>query len=173
MGSSGSGKSTLARQVSARTGIPLIELDALHHQADWTELDVAQFRSRVGALVADDAWVCDGNYQDRLDSAVQAAADTIVWFDLSRSQVMRQLVARTVRRAVRREELWNGNRERPSTLLRWDPNHNLLRWAWVHHERYRTTFEQLAANGTWAHATVVRLTSHTDAQAWLDTLPED
>jgi len=38
VGCSGAGKSTLARRVAGTVGIPTLELDAVHHQADWTPL---------------------------------------------------------------------------------------------------------------------------------------
>ena len=38
-------------------------------------------------------------------------ADTVVWLDLPRRVWLPRLVRRTLRRVVRREELWNGNRE--------------------------------------------------------------
>lgn len=40
-------------------------------------------------------------------------ADLVVWLDLPRRSVMRQVVTRTVRRRFRREVLWNGNIEPP------------------------------------------------------------
>jgi len=42
---------------------------------------------------------------------VWTRADIVVWFDLPRRTVMRQVVTRTLRRAITRAELWNGNRE--------------------------------------------------------------
>jgi hypothetical protein len=38
-------------------------------------------------------------------------ADTVVWLDLPRRIWLPRLVVRTLRRALTREELWNGNRE--------------------------------------------------------------
>jgi hypothetical protein len=45
--------------------------------------------------------------------------------------VMYRVVLRTIRRAVTREELWNGNREPLSNFYRWDPGRNIIRLAWV------------------------------------------
>ena len=61
-------------------------------------------------------------------------ADLLVWLDLPRVRVMRQVIRRTLRRRARRQPLWNGNLE-PAlwTVLR-DPDH-IVRWAWRHTPR--------------------------------------
>ena len=130
VGNSGSGKSTLGRALAARLGVPFVELDAIHHLPGWEPIDVPEFRRTVGGIVDGDGWVIDGNYSAVRD-LVWARADTVVWFDLPRRTVMRQVLWRTIRRGVTREELWNGNRERLSTLFRLDPQESLLRWAWT------------------------------------------
>ncbi len=108
---SGCGKTTVGRALAARLGVRFVELDAIHWQAGWTELDAAELRRRIESIVAGDAWVVDGSYRGKLGDLVLEGADTIVWLDLPRRVWLARLVARTIRRLVRREELWNGNRE--------------------------------------------------------------
>ena len=108
---SGCGKTTFGQALAARLGVSFHELDAIHHQAGWTELDADELRRRVGPLVASDAWVIDGSYRSKLGDLVLEAADTVVWLDLPRRVWLPRLLARTLRRLVTREELWNGNRE--------------------------------------------------------------
>ncbi len=55
VGVSGAGKSTVARMAAARLGVPYIELDAIHHGPDWTEIPDAELRRIVTKLVAGDA----------------------------------------------------------------------------------------------------------------------
>lgn len=108
---SGCGKSTVGRALAASLDAPYVELDAIHHQPGWTELDADELRRRVEPIVADDRWVIDGSYQSKLGALVLERADTVVWLDLPRRAWLPRLVARTVRRLVFREVLWNGNRE--------------------------------------------------------------
>lgn len=108
---SGCGKSTVGRALAASLGVRYVELDAIHHQPGWTELDAAELRRRVEPIVAGDRWVIDGSYRGKLGDLVLEHADTVVWLDLPRRVWLPRLLRRTFRRVVLREELWNGNRE--------------------------------------------------------------
>jgi adenylate kinase family enzyme len=119
VGNSGSGKSTLARELAASLGVPHLELDSVFHQPGWEPLPEDEFRRLVTARANEDGWVIDGNYS-AVRSIVWARADTVVWLDLPKWTVMRQVAWRTVRRAVTQQELWNGNREPLSNFLTWN-----------------------------------------------------
>ncbi|MCK9517565.1 MAG: (d)CMP kinase [Dehalococcoidia bacterium] len=111
-GPSGSGKSTVARELGRRLALPVIELDAVYHGPNWQDLEPEEFRRRVSDLLASHpgGWVFDGNYSTVRD-LILARADTVVWLRLPFRVVYPRLVSRTLRRMVRREQLWNGNRE--------------------------------------------------------------
>ena len=79
---SGCGKTTFARALAEIMKVPFVELDAIHHQAGWTELDAQELRRRVEPLVERDAWVIDGSYRGKLGYLVLERADTVVWLDL-------------------------------------------------------------------------------------------
>ncbi|HEY1811156.1 MAG TPA: hypothetical protein VGG74_02310 [Kofleriaceae bacterium] len=108
---SGNGKTTLATALGARLGVPVIELDALVHQANWVEISDTALRERLAPILASDGWVIDGAYRRKLGDVVLEAADTIVWLDLPIHVWFPRLVRRSWRRWSRREVLWNGNRE--------------------------------------------------------------
>ncbi len=161
VGNSGSGKSTLAGQLADKLDLAHIELDSLFHQPGWTPRDPEEFRSdlidRMAGAVA--GWTICGNYMSVTWSLTMPQADTIVWLDLPRSLVMRRVATRTVRRAVTGEELWNGNREPLTNFYRWDPEKNVIRWSWTHHEAYRKRYLTAMEDGTWTHAAVHQLQS--------------
>jgi adenylate kinase family enzyme len=108
---SGNGKTTLARLAADQMGVRCIELDALVHGPEWTETSNASLRAQLTPIVAEDRWVIDGTYTEKLGDLVLRAADEIVWLDLPISTWMPRLIRRTLRRLITREELWNGNRE--------------------------------------------------------------
>jgi adenylate kinase family enzyme len=166
VGISGSGKTTLARRLAGVLEVPHVELDAIFHQAGWTELPDEEFRRRVGAELAAAGWVVDGNYRAVRD-LVWAAADTVVWLDRPRGTVMRRLLARTTRRAITRQELWNGNREPLTGMFRRDPRKNLLRWSWMKHPEYARRYVTASTDPSNAHLTFVRLTSDAEVDAFV------
>jgi adenylate kinase family enzyme len=158
VGNSGSGKTTLAAAVADALGVPHLELDSVFHQPGWEPLDKDVFRARVAEFAAADGWVIDGNYSSAQDLVWQRA-DTVLWIDLSRRTVMRQLVGRTLRRMWIREELWNGNTESWRLLLSLDPHKSILVWAWTQHREYAQRYEAAARDPANKHLTFVRVPS--------------
>jgi adenylate kinase family enzyme len=171
VGNAGSGKSTLGRRLAERLGVPYIELDAMYHLPDWQQIDQDEFVHRIEVATAGDGWVVDGNYRAGVvDGPVWRRAETVVWLDLPRATVMRQLARRTVRRLVTRQVLWNGNREPWANLTRWDPRRNILRWAWTQHAKYVERYGSAANDPAYRHLTFVRLRSRAEAEAYLATV---
>jgi adenylate kinase family enzyme len=123
----------------------------------------------VGAIVGEDSWVIDGNYSSVRD-LVWARADTVVWFDLPKQVVMRQVIGRTLRRTIRREELWNGNREPLANLWRPDPQHNIILWAWTNHSKYRKRFSAAVEDERYAGLRFVRLGSRGEVERLLSSI---
>ena len=167
VGNSGSGKSTLAAALAEHLAVPWIELDSIFHQPGWDPLPGDEFRARVEALAAGDGWVIDGNYT-AVRGLVWARADTVVWLDLPRPLVMRRIVARTLRRAARRQELWNGNREPWSNWLTLDPERSIIMWSWTQHAKYRVRYQQAMADPALAHLSFVRLRSPAEVKAFVN-----
>jgi len=108
---SGNGKTTLGAELGRRLGVRFVELDALAHGPGWSELPAEELRARVEPIAADDAWVIDGTYRDKLGDLVLERADVVVWLDLPVRVWLPRLVRRSLRRILLREELWHGNRE--------------------------------------------------------------
>ena len=111
VGVTGSGKTTVARHLAGLFHIPHIELDALYWEPSWTSAPPEEFRRRISAATVCGAWVVDGNYSVSHD-ITWTKATMLVWLDYSLPLIMWRLWWRVLRRALRREVLWNGNRER-------------------------------------------------------------
>lgn len=111
IGPPGSGKSTLAKNISLKIGAQHLELDSVNHQANWQSIDKEEFRRIVGEATSGNSWVIDGNYLSTLGKDIWKSADAVIWLDRPFWVVLGRLLARTLRRTIRREELWNGNKE--------------------------------------------------------------
>jgi adenylate kinase family enzyme len=169
VGPSGSGKSTYAARLATVLGAAHHELDATFHQADWTPLDREEFRSRVAIFASADRWVIEGNYR-AVRALVLARAEIVLALDLPRATVMRQVTRRTWRRWWHHEELWNGNRERLGQFVRWNPERSIIRWAWVSYGPTRERLDWLERVATDNHVPFVRVRTHADAVAALNSL---
>jgi adenylate kinase family enzyme len=166
VGCSGSGKTTLARDLASALGSPHIELDAIFHQPDWTSLSDERFRARVTEATEPAAWVVDGNYS-AVQDIVWDRVDTVVWFDLPYLTVMSRTIRRTVRRAVTRQELWNGNKEPLSNLWSFNPQKSIIAWTATRHRVYRQRYADAEHDPRWAGRRFVRLRSQAAADAFL------
>ena len=156
VGTTGSGKTTLAKALAAQLGLAFIEMDALNWQTGWRDLsrtDREEFVRRVTLAIAPDAWVLDSAY-GLVRDPVWRRATHLIWLDYERRVIMYRVICRSLVRAALRTELWAGNRERWSHILR--PSHP-IRWAWSTWDRRRKDFEERIERQDYAHLVVLRL----------------
>lgn len=168
-GCSGSGKTTFAAALAERLGVPHVELDGLHHLADWQPRDPDDFRAAVADATAGDRWVVDGNYP-LARPVLRDRVDTVVWLDLPRWRVVARVLLRTTSRLLTRAELWNTNRESLRNVVSRDPERSIVVWTWTQWPRYHR--EALAAvdDPAWRHARTFRLTSPRRVAEFLSTV---
>jgi adenylate kinase family enzyme len=163
-GTSGSGKSSLARRLGELLALPYTEVDALHHGPGWTKRP--SFEADVEAFTSRGSWVCEWQYSS-VRPLLAERAELLVWLDLPFRLVLSRVVRRTLRRRVRREELWNGNVEPPLRTFFTDPEH-IVRWSISTRHTYRERVPALAVDHP--HLTVVRLRSRREVERWLRTV---
>ena len=160
-GTSGSGKTTLAVRIGLMIGASHTDIDSLYHGPGWTVRP--QFTADVAALAAGQRWVTEYQYLDARPLLL-ARADLVVYLLLPRWLVMLRVVRRTIRRAFRREVLWNGNVEPPLWSFVADPEH-VVRAAWRSHPRSTSGVAQIQAARP--DLPVVILTSGREITQWL------
>jgi adenylate kinase family enzyme len=129
IGAGGSGKSTLARKLGERLRLPVVHLDAHYWNPGWVETPPSEWEERVQRLTAGREWVMDGNYGGTLDIRL-AAADTVIFLDLSRVLCLWRIVTRAARYWGRtRPDLAPNCPER----LGWE----FVVWVWTYPDRRR------------------------------------
>jgi len=160
VGTSGSGKTYVARGLADRLNIPYICNDAILFRENWQPNPPAARLAEFDAATCGPAWTYDGNigalkaHEDRL---ILSRADTIIWIDLPRRDVMRFLLWRTIRRSWMRETLWHGNRE--SWRLSFASRDSVLLWAWQTYDARRAQYQRIFADRAWSHLHRTQLTS--------------
>ena len=141
-------------------GVPFVEMDALHHGPKWEPATPEELRARIDPIIAMDAWVIDGTYRGKIGDVVPEAADVVVWLDLPVRVWLPRLLRRTGTRVIRKEELWNGNRERWRDVLH--PTNSVVIYAL---RNYRTTRRVLEVELARFH--VARLCSTAEVEEFL------
>jgi len=157
-----SGKTTLGRELARRLDVPFVELDSLVHGPNWTETPDGELRALLEPILASDGWVIDGGYWGKLGDLVLRNADVVVWLDLPVRIWLPRLIRRTTVRVIRREELWNGNRETVRSFV--FSRDSLLWYALRNHRRHRRVYPERLAPYP-----VVRLRTPRQVREWLAT----
>lgn len=165
VGTPGCGKSTLSAALTRRTGAPWVQLD----EHFWggpggRPRPEEEFLARTEAALAPDRWVVDGQYPAAV-TAFAGRAECVVWVDPPTTTAFLRLLRRTVRRWIRREVLWGGERETFWTVV---GPHSILWYALRQRKAQlranEELFERLAGSG----AVLIR-TRRTDVSSLLGT----
>jgi adenylate kinase family enzyme len=134
IGISGAGKTTLAQQIAAATGLPLIHLDREHWLPGWREPPKSEWRAKVAALAATDAWIMDGNYTGSLDVRMPRA-DAVVWLDYGAVKC----IARVLRRVATN---WRRSRTDMADGCPERIDRTFLLYIWRFRSQYRPVIER-------------------------------
>lgn len=167
VGSSGSGKSTVGEQLAEALELSFVELDALYWKPGWVGSEPEEFASKVEAATSGEGWIVAGNYHQAWP-VYWPRVDTVVWLDLPLPLCLSRIVARSWRRARRRELLWETNYERFWPQLKvWSPNDSLLAWTVTRRRGLKQQVFDAVRGDPAAPSRVVRLRSSRDIDHFL------
>jgi adenylate kinase family enzyme len=158
IGTTGSGKSTFSAQLAEALGHPCIQMDELFWKPNWTESKDDEFLPKVSAALKGDVWVLDGNFS-RTSTIKFERADTIIWLDYSYSRTLFQLLGRTVRRALFRQELWPNTGNRESFYKSFMTRDSILIWFFRFYKQNRIKYLRLMDAPEYRHIRFVHLRS--------------
>ena len=167
VGSSGSGKSTFGRALADRLDIPYIELDEIFWRPEWTQPKDEEFYADLEHALSGDSWVLDGNYS-RTVPIKWRRAEAVIWLDMPYYQVLYGVISRTIRRSLRREVLWAGNRE--SLIKGFFQRDSVIYWSLSNLARVRRMYEEAMRSGEFSHLQFIRLRSRKEARQLLNAI---
>jgi len=163
LGNGGAGKSELAREIARRTGLPVIHLDVLFWRRGWTPAPPEEFLRDLGAAIAGERWILDGNFLSAEQDAPRFdRVDTVIFLDLPRTTCFRCALWRLVRdRRRRRSDLAEDCSEGFDL--------DFLRWIWRYSRDDRPQVLQML-DGLNGRAVVRHLRSRSDVRRYVSTL---
>jgi adenylate kinase family enzyme len=155
IGPCGSGKSTLARDLAPRMGLPLVHMDQLGWQAGWVGTEKAELTARLAEVVAQDAWMIEGNYGSTLAPRLERA-DTVIYLDFPIRLCLQRLIKRIMtHRGQSRPDMPEGCPERFDAGFFW----YVMNWNSGPRPRTEAKLAGYAGN-------LVRLTSPASLAQW-------
>lgn len=129
LGSGGAGKTTFAKQLSEKTGLPVIHLDSHFWNSGWVETPRDRWIPMVIELSERPEWIMDGNYSGTIDIRMKYA-DTVIFLDYSRFTCTLGVLKRVIRHwGLVRDDMPDGCPERLSF--------DFMKWIWNYSSRSR------------------------------------
>ena len=133
IGCPGSGKSTLARRLGERLGLPVVHLDVLYWQPGWKPSGKEEFRARVAAAHAGNAWISEGDFASLSFDLRLPRADALIVIERSRWLCLWRVVWRAITDRRDRPDLPAGCPERP--------DRELMLYIWNYEKGWRPQIE--------------------------------
>lgn len=157
IGCGGAGKSTLARQLSEKTGLPVVYLDKLFWRPGWTHISKEEFAELHHREIAREHWILDGNFGHMPERI--ARCDTIIYLDFSRAACLMGVAKRilTTYGSVR-VDMGPGCPERVDL--------DFLKWVWNFNKTKRERFYTYLSQAE--HAKTIVLKNRKEVKAFLE-----
>ncbi len=159
VGSGGAGKTTFSRELSRRTGLPVVHLDHYYWKPGWVATPRDEWRIVLSEKLQGDQWIADGNYAGTFDVRF-SRADTIIVLALPRWRCISRAIRRSLGNHGHSVQA-DGCPERIDVTFLW--------WLWRYPKDSRPLLnEALRVHGQ--AATVVELNSSRDVSRFLEGL---
>ena len=161
IGSSGSGKSYFSKRLGEQLRIDVIHLDRQYWKPNWTKPSKEEWKAKVAEMLKRDEWIIDGNFGGTMEMRV-AAADTIIFIDLSRVLCLWRVIKRRI--AYRKTT-------RPDMAEKCDEKVDLdfLKWVWRYPRSSKPKIEELLQRNS-KEKHVIRLRSRSEVKRFLRRL---
>lgn len=167
IGTTGSGKSHFSEALAKKLGVEYIQLDQLHWKPAWVESTTEEFLDKLASRVSANTWVLDGNYS-KANAIKWRYVDTIIWLDYSFVRTFYQLLCRTIKRIMTRQEVWPGTGNVETWRGTFLTSDSILLWMLHTYAKNRRVNSALQLSPQYRHIRMVRLRSPREANKFLE-----
>ncbi len=169
VGTSGCGKSTFAKTLAEKCSAQYIELDRLHHKANWQTASDEELKQALERALSETPWVLDGNYHKTMH-VKWAREICVVWLDFSFARVLGRALKRAIHRSWTGVELWPGTNNRETFRALLFSKNSIVLWTLQTFYPNRRMYTALMQQPPHPHVHFIRLRSPREAQQWLEQL---
>jgi hypothetical protein len=119
----------------------------------------------------DPGWTYDGQLRSSraYEQLMLERCDTIIWLDYPVWRVLASVIPRTLRRAITRERLWNGNVEGWRQVFSLEGS---IAFIWRYYPRERREYRAIFRDGL-SGKTLIRFRWRREVNRWLASLETD
>ncbi len=96
VGCCGAGKTVLSLKLGEKLHLPVYHLDQLWWLPGWVEDSTDHFDRQLAAVLSQETWIMDGNYNRTLPERLRYA-DTVIWLDYPRRVCLLRALKRIAR----------------------------------------------------------------------------
>ena len=166
IGTSGSGKSHFSKRLAEKLNFQYIELDAMYWKSNWEEPEIDTFLSELEETLESQDWVLDGNHS-RTNPIKWHRVDTIVWIDYSFSRTFRQILSRSIKRSLYRNEIWEGTGNRESFKRNFLSSKSVVLWMLRNYSKTKEKYGRLFKDERLKNIKFIHITSPKQAESFL------
>jgi adenylate kinase family enzyme len=118
-------------------------------------------------VVSNDVWVLDGNFSRTTDIKWEKA-DTVIWLDFSYLTTFSQLLGRTIKRAIQKDELWPNTGNKESFRKSFFHKSSILMWFFKNYGRNKERYNNVMQSHEHSHLNFVRLKNRKEAREFIE-----
>jgi adenylate kinase family enzyme len=164
-GNAGGGKSTLARRLAELTGLPLYVVDMMQYRAGGAKVPQSEFLQAHADLLHRDEWIIDGFGNLEIAWERFAAADTLIYVDLSLATHHLWVTKRLIKGLFADPPGW------PKNSPLWSSSLQSYRVLWLCHRHLTPKYRQLIGGS--ASKRVHHLRSPAQLNAFLEAVENE
>ncbi len=145
-----------------------VGLDELHWLPDWKGRTDEELFPLLKEELSCDSWVLDGNYK-RTEKIKWSEVDLVVWVDLPFWRTFKQVLWRSIKRAISGKVLWPGTGNIETFRRTFLTKDSIIWWMITTYSKNKRVYEEEMRNAHKRPFPFIRLTSPEEVKSFIDS----